>query len=153
MKTLQNFLAQATPKAAEDLETALLRLPEDKRNWSAGGDARSALDMVAEVALLNGTTAQTLENRRFPDDYDFAVYAQSKAELAQDWPTLKTMLDENTARVVEAIRAVPDEDLAVEVPMPWGPMTLAQLMSYPFWNACYHEGQINFIASLLGCLE
>ena len=153
MNTLQNFLAQATPKAAEDLETALLRLPAEKRNWSAGGDARSALDMMAEVALLNGTTAQTLENRSFPDDYDFAVYAQDKAELTQDWPALKKMLDENTARVVEAILSVPDEDVGVELQMPWGPMTLAQLMAYPYWNACYHEGQINFIASMLGCLD
>ena len=153
MKTLQNFLAQATPKATDDLQTALLRLPEDKRNWSADGDARSALDMLAEVALLNGTTAQTLENRNFPDDYDFALYAQDKTELAQDWPALKKMLDENTARVVEAMLSVPDEDISLEVQMPWGAMTLAQLMSYPYWNACYHEGQINFIASMLGCLE
>ena len=33
------------------------------------------------------------------------------------------MLDENTAQVVATIRAVPDADLGIEVPMPW-PMKL-----------------------------
>ncbi len=31
-------------------------------------------------------------------------------------------------------------------------MTVAQIASYPYWNMCYHEGQINYIASMLGCL-
>ena len=149
---LQTFLINAIPKATQDLETALMRLPEEKRLWNAGGDARSALDMVAEIAILNGTTADTLQNRGF-GDFDWAAYAHKKAELAQDWPALKSLLDANTARVVEVIRALPDEALSVEVQMPWGAMTLAQLASYPYWNACYHEGQINFIASMLGCLK
>ena len=153
MNTLQTFLATAIPKASADLETALMRVPEDKRSWSAGGDARSALDMVAEIAILNGTTAQVIQNRTYPGSFDWEGYAREKAELAANWPALKTMLDENTARVVEVIRALPDEALSAEAQMPWGPMTLAQLASYPYWNACYHEGQINFIASMLGCLK
>ena len=153
MNTLQIFLAASALKAAADLETALLRLPADKRHWSAGGTARSALDMAAELALLNGTTAQTIAEHRFPANFDFALYARDKTELAHDWPALKTLLEENTSRVAEVIRAVPDEDLEIEVQMPWGAMTLTQLMSYPGWNASYHEGQINFIASMLGCLE
>lgn len=149
---LQDFLAEGALKAALDLETALMRLPKDKRLWSVGGDARSALDMVAEVAMLNGTTADTLQNRAF-GDFDWAAYTREKAELAQDWPALKSLLDANTSRVVEVIRALPDEALNVEVQMPWGAMTLMQLMEYPYWNAKYHEGQINFIASVLGCLQ
>lgn len=153
MNTLQTFLTTAIPKATGDLETALMRVPEDKRNWSAGGDARSSLDMVAEIAILNGVTANTLRTQAFPAEFDFAAYTRDKTELAQDWPSLKAMLDENTSQVVDVIRALPDEALSAEVQMPWGLMTLAQLASYPYWNACYHEGQINFIASLLGCLK
>lgn len=150
---LQTFLTTAIPKATQDLETALERLPDEKRNWSAGGDARSALDMVAEVAILNGTTAQTIQNRAFPGPFDWAAYSRDKDELAGNWPALKARLDENSACVVEVIRALPDEELSVEAEMPWGAMTLAQLASYPYWNACYHEGQINFIASILDCLK
>ncbi len=150
---LQNFLADQAIKSARDLETSLLRLPLDNRWWSAGGDARSALDMVAELAILNGTTANTIQRRAFPVDFDFKAYASDKDELAQDWARLQAMLHQNAARVAEVIRAVPDEELSLEIQTPFGPMTLTQLSSYPYWNAIYHEGQINFIALMLGCLK
>ena len=153
MSTLQNFLADSTVQAAQDLEAALLRLPEDKRNWSAGGDARTALGMAAEVALLNGDTAEMIESRRGLADFDLESLRRRIAALCEDWPRLKATLDENTARAAAAMRALPDEDLKIEVPMPWGPMTMPEVMSYPYWNAKYHEGQINFIASMLGCLK
>jgi hypothetical protein len=31
-------------------------------------------------------------------------------------------------------------------------MTLANIIAYPYWNMSYHEGQVNYIASMLGCL-
>ena len=43
--------------------------------------------------------------------------------------------------------------MGVEIPMPWGPMTIGRMITYPQWNMTYHEGQINYLASLLGCLE
>ncbi len=147
------FLADAAHKAASDLETALLRLPGDRRVWSAGGDARSASDMVAECAILNGSTAHAIENRSFPSDFDFAAYGSDKAQLSQNEDALLALLHANTSRAVEAIRAVPDTDLNIEIQMPWGAMPMVQLMSYPYWNMTYHEGQINFIASILGCLK
>jgi len=152
INTLQTFLADATQKAASQLEAALMRLPEDKRSWSAGGDARSALDMVAECAIINGSAAETIERRAFPATSAYDTYSRDKADLCANWPALKTLLDENTSRIVEVIRALSDEELKVEVQMPWGAMTLAQLASYSYWNMSYHEGQINFIASLLSCL-
>ncbi len=153
MNTLQNFLATSIPQATADLETALMRLPEDKRHWSAGGDARTAIDMLAEVAIVNGDAAEMIETRKGMANFDLEGLARHKAGLWADWPKLKSLLDENTARVVAAIRTVPDADLQSEIAMPWGPMTLTQIMEYPYWNAKYHEGQINFIASMLGCLK
>jgi hypothetical protein len=150
--TLQEFLATAIPKAAVDLETALRRLPEDKWNWSAMGDARSALDMVAEAALLNDMT-QIVTTRSFPKEYDMESYTRAKSELAQDWERMRPMLHENAARSAATVRTVPDEDLGIEIQMPWGPYTISQIISYPYWNMSYHEGQINFIASMLGCLD
>ncbi len=150
---LQTFLSTSIPKAAADLETALLRLPADKRNWSAGGDARSALNMVAEVALLNGDTAEMIENRRGMANLDLGELNRRIAELTGDWPALQTLLHSNTARVAAVVGALSDDDFDAEIQMPWGAMTIAQIAAYPYWNACYHEGQINFIASLLGCLK
>jgi hypothetical protein len=153
MSTLQNYFAVAIPQAAADLEAALMNLPEGKRNWSAGGTARTAIDMVAEVAILNGDTAEMILTKNGMVDFDLEKLKRRKAALYHDWPALKSLLDENTARVADAIRALPNEDLEFEISMPWGAMTMTQIIEYPYWNAKYHEGQINFIASILGCLE
>jgi uncharacterized damage-inducible protein DinB len=152
-ETLQTFLASATQKAAADLETALMRVPEDKRTWSPMDKARSAMDQAAEVAMLNGYTAHLINNRSWDTKFDFDDYLQEKAALAQDWNAVKALLDKNTPLVIAAIQAVPDSDLDIEVTLPWGPSSLAQVMSYPYWNMSYHEGQINYIASMLGCLD
>ena len=150
--TLQEFLGAAIVKAASDLETAVLRLPEDKRSWKPAETSRSALDQAAECALLNGSVAELIVARKWREDYDFGKFELDKAELARDWAALKALLVENTSRVAATVRAVPDKDLAVEVLMPWGPMTMAQIIAYPYWNMAYHEGQINYLASMAGCL-
>jgi hypothetical protein len=151
--SLQQFLATETKNAATELEKALLRLPEDKRGWSPMGSARTALDMVAECAMLSDVT-KIVETRSFPKEFDFADYLKKKAEVATlDWDKLRTMLHESTDRSVKALLLVPDEDLGVQIEMPWGPISLAQVISYPYWNMSYHTGQINYLASMLGCLE
>ena len=150
---LQTFLATSIPQSATDLETALLRLPDDKRDWSAGGQARTALHMVAEVAVLNGDTADMIETRQGMANFDVAELNRRIAELTGDWPALQTLLHHNSARVAAVVGALSDEDFDAEIQMPWGAMTMAQIAAYPYWNASYHEGQINFIASMLDCLK
>ena len=150
--TVQEFLADATLKAATDLEAAVLRLPADKRGWSPMGEARTALDQVAECAMLNGGLADLLHTRTM-EGFDFAEYERAKTALAQDSDAAVSALRENTAKAAGAIRAVPDADLGIEISLPWAPMTLRQIIAFPSWNMAYHEGQINYLASMLGCLE
>ncbi len=149
--TLQDFLTGATQKAMTELVEALLRIPEDKRAWRPEGKARTAVDQAAECALLNGYTADLIQTRTWASHFD--VFLQAKAELtAQSWEQLHSVLQENTRKVIAAIGAVPDEALAIEIDLPWGKSTLAEILSYPYWNMTYHLGQINYIASMLGCL-
>lgn len=148
------FIARATAKAADDLVAAFERIPEDKRDWSPMGDARTALDQVAECAMLNGSTADLIRSRTWPEDFDMSQYFEAKAKVvAMGWPAIQGMLKENTAKAVAAASELSADDLTGSINMPWGPMTVEQIASYPFWNMCYHEGQINYIASMLGCLE
>ncbi len=151
---LQNFFANAIPNAVSDLLAAFDRLPEDKRNWSPMGDARTAVDQIAEVAIQNGSTAEIIRTGSFPENYDFSEFAQLKKTLSgKNLDELKEILQANSSKVVAAILEIPDEDLTIEVQMPWGAMTMPQIMAYPYWNTIYHEGQINYIASMLGCLK
>ena len=151
--TLQEFLTGATRQAEEEFVAAFLRLPEEKRAWSPEGKARTALDQVAECAILNGHTADLIRTRTWPIG-SFESYLQAKAELcAQGWEQVHALLQENTRKVIATFGTVPDEALSVEVAMPWGPQKLAEILAYPYWNMTYHLGQINYIASMLGCLE
>ena len=151
--TLQDFLGIATQKTADELVAAFLRLAEDRRAWSPEGKARTALDLVAECALLNGYTADLIRTRLWPDG-NFERYAREKAEaVAQGWEPLSALLKANTEKIIAAIREVPDDALGSEIAMPWGKQPLTEIVSYPYWNMTYHQGQINYIASMLGCLD
>jgi len=148
--TLQDFLADATPKAAADLAEALGRIPENKRAWSTGGNARTALDQVAECALLTGYTAELIQTRTW-STRNFDEYVPRKeALIASGWDALRTRLQENAHLAATAIRAVPTEALSEEIEMPFGKQTVVLILAYPYWNMTYHLGQINGIASLLG---
>ena len=150
--TLQDFFAAATQKAADDLAAAFLRLPEDKRGWSPDEKSRTAQDQVAECAVLNGYTASLIQTRTWHKDR-FDTFLAEKAEAAaQDWETLQARLQESAGRIATAVAAVPDEALADEIEIPWQTMTLAEVLAYPYWNMTYHQGQINYLASMLGCL-
>jgi hypothetical protein len=152
-KSVQAFLADAAQKASVDLTTAFLRIPEGKRNWSPDSKARTALDQFAECVLLNGYTAETITTHQMAVGR-MQNYPGEKTEvMAQNWEQIHAQFQSNTSKVVAAVRAVSEEDMSVEVLMPWGSMTIAQIITYPHWNMTYHEGQINYIASLLGCLE
>ena len=147
--TLQTFLASATENTKNDLVAALLSLPEDKRAWSPADIARTAVDVIAECAMNNGFTADIVEKRSMPF-HNQEDYLKQKADLvATGFDAVKALLDSNTERMVGVILAFPDSDLTNDLDLPWGKSTLAEILAYPYWNMAYHEGQVNYIASLL----
>ncbi len=149
MPTQQSFLAAATEKAAADLAKAFVMLPEDKRLWQPAESARSAMDQVAECAILTGYMANLLHTRQWPDG-QFDLFFAEKADLvAQGWEEIHPRLIESAGRVAAVIAALPDDDLAAEIETPWRTQSVGGWMTYPHWNMTYHEGQINYIASLL----
>ncbi len=150
--TTQNFLATTTQKAAADLMEAFLALPEEKRNWSPVEGARTALNLVAECALINGYTAELIQDHRWPLDDSGSDLQQKMNELmAKGWDAMAALLKDNTERLAAALRAVPDEALETEITIQWGKLPLIGYMAYPNWNLAYHLGQINYITSMLGC--
>jgi hypothetical protein len=146
---VQQFFAKLTEKAASDLEKAYLDLPLNKRDWCPGGSTRTANDQIAECAILNKHTAVLLTDAS-KYDFDYAGFTSMKTNLAANPAELLEQLKKNSAAVADAIRNLPDEKLADEFTFPWGAMTMEQIMTYPHWNMSYHEGQINYIATLVG---
>lgn len=151
---LQNFLAEGVVKAAADLEAAFARIPEDKRGWAPADTSRSALDQMAEVAILNGFTAETLLTQKWNSGGGFEGYFKLKAETVEKgWAYIEPLLKENVQKVADAIRAFPTDALQNPIETSFGSMKMTQIIGYPFWNMVYHEGQINYIASILNTLD
>jgi hypothetical protein len=147
--TLQDFLAVATHKASTELMEAFLRVPEDKRTWKSEGTARATLDQLAECALLNGYAADLIQSRKWTMN-NFDIFRQEKAEAeALGWEHLRELLEKNTSRVADAIRAVPDDALDSEIETTGGKMPLSEIAARSYWNMTYHLGQINYIAAML----
>ncbi len=149
MPTIQQFLASGTREQSEKLLTALDSLPDDKRNWSPTAGSRSAIDQIAECAMLNGSTALLLAGNEFPKDFSFEKYLQEKLDLAKDYHRTVELFKTNTDAVCRAIANLTESDLGKTVEMPWGSMSLNDLASYPLWNMTYHEGQITYIRLML----
>lgn len=145
--SLQEYFADATRRAAQDMLDAALRLAEDKRGWQPLGKGRSALDQIAECAMINHNTVEMIESRQFPTT-DMEAWMQEKRKLAEDWETATALLLSSAAEAADAILTVPDDQLPLEMAMPWGPFTWTKIISYPSWNMDYHQGQITYIHTL-----
>jgi hypothetical protein len=146
--TQQDFLANSTEQAAKNLFAALLALPEEKRGWRPADTARTALELVAECAQNNAYTADLIENRTWNAPIHDEYLTIQKGIAAKPLSELEALLQENTRRIVAVIRATPDDAMPVTLDTPFGAMTVADSAAYPYWNMSYHEGQINYIASL-----
>ena len=146
--TIQEYVARLTEKKAEDLLATAYAVVEDKRGWQPQGRGRSVVDMVAECAVVNQMSIALLRDRAWDEA---GREERRKARAALD--TLDkagASLRENTRALADAIRAVPDDHLALEVTLPGETSTVAEDMMHPYWNMSYHEGQINYIQALEG---
>lgn len=146
---LQVFFAMTTPQAAANLVAAYLRLPEARRHWTPASNVRSAFDQMVECTVLSGYTAELLRVGRYPG-HSREHYLQAKTDAATlEGDDLQALLQDNTEKVSEAILSIPDSALDIEVDLPWGRMTIAEIIAYPYSIMIYHEGQINLLYTML----
>ena len=147
MMTIQEYDAAAIEKSAGDLVQAALALPEDKRDWQPLGKGRSALSQLAECAVMGTLAAKIVRAGAYQESL--------MAEWSEMLPALDTpdkaitQLREGAAALAAAVREAPEADLGNEIALPWATVTLAQFFLMPLWNMSYHEGQINYIGTLL----
>ena len=144
--TVQNYAARVTERKAQDLLAAAAAVPEDKHSWQPLEKGRTVIDQVAECAIINRMAIQVLADRA----WDTAGREQRQRDRAalDTLEKARVRLLENTLALAEAIRAVPDDHLELAVALPWGTSTVADALLIPYWNMCYHEGQISYIHTL-----
>jgi len=144
--TVQEYVARVTEKKAEDLLAAAYDVAEEKRAWKPLGRGRTVIDMIAECAITNRMSIKLLHERVWD--------AAGREERRQAHAALDTLdkagasLQENTRALADIIRAIPDDQLALEIALPDEKSTVAEDMLHSYWNMVYHEGQINYIHAL-----
>ena len=144
--TVQEYVARVTEKKAEDLLAAARAVAEDGQGRSPLGRGRTVIDLVAECAITNEMSIKLLHERVW-DEAGREERLEARAAL-DTLDKAGVSLRESTRALAEAIRAIPDDDLVLEVALPGETSTVAEDMLHPYWNMAYHEGQINYIQTL-----
>ncbi|MBC8066273.1 MAG: hypothetical protein H7Y17_15690 [Chlorobia bacterium] len=150
-------LVKQTQKAVDDICRAAEAIPADREDWSAGGEARSALNQMREVATQAAWFLPVIQERKVPA---FDRHAINEAKrLRESFATIAQCAEAARASTVELCQAIsdfPESKLDEEVVMPFGggsTMSMADVLGLPYWNMVYHLGQINQIQLALGDRE
>lgn len=146
--TIKEYIIKDAVKSFENLMEGARKVPADKLDWKPLDNGRSVLNQVQECALCPLWVPGLLEKRAF-DPSGFADFETAKGELstlelceAAGKANLETMKD--------AINALPESEMGVEIDLPWGRYTLTEVMGFPAWNMHYHFGQVNYVQTLYG---
>jgi hypothetical protein len=145
----QEAALSAALKAREDLVRAARAVPEMRLLWCPGAVARHTLQIVTHCAASNMFLAAVIAELPLPyrtqEEEDAAIESCVTLDLAESF------LNRSVTAVCDAIAAVSETRLSQQVAMPWGErMSVAISLLSPSQHMRYHEGQINFIQTLLG---
>ena len=147
----QEFLNLLTERRVKSLFEVARTIPADRLAWEPAPGARSALNILQEVSTAVDAFWQIYTDRRM--DWSPESYSEwlNRRESLTDIDDLETACLASTARLAEFTLTVPTEELLdnVELPFP-GDHDVAEILSYHYWNVSYHEGQLNYIVSLIG---
>ena len=120
----------------------------DKATWSPLDKGRTAVNQVAECALIAGMVTGILNAKSMPPT-DMSGFGQAVAEVATSPESVLALLATNTDALCAAVATMTESDYEISVTMPWGnQMTLSEVVMLVYWNNVYHEGQINYISTL-----
>lgn len=145
-----------TQKALGDICRAAEAVPEDQADWSAGGEARSVLNQMQEIATSGTWFLPIVESGVVP-----VFDKEAGKEHTKFRKTLTSLAEcvaearQSTSELCQAIMAFPDSDLEKEVTLPFGigSTTMADVLTMHHWNMVYHLGQINQVQLILGDRE
>lgn len=127
------------------LVVAAKYVPADKYNWSPGGAARTAAQILLECAGGNHMLAAIIRGEK-PAQRDPGVTPE-----ALTFGKAKELLEASFAVLDAAIDSVADKDLTGMITLPWGAtMPLEGVIFLPGTHMQYHNGQLNYIQTILG---
>jgi len=145
--TMQESAALFTEKSGQEMLLTLARTLEDRLEWKPEPTSRSALDLVRECSVHCDEWAQLLGLFTWPEQFKTRVGSITTREEAV------AEMSAAVGRLVDAIRAVPDEQLETILKAPWDEAPIGFWLTYAGGHNQYHIGQMNYIQTLYGDLD
>jgi hypothetical protein len=129
----------------------LKAIPAEKQGECPGGCTRSALNLVAECAMLNGFIAGYLTGANTPRP----SAEERTAFLASFDSEEKTLayLEQETNKLIETVRGLEETTLGDEMPFFNRTLTKFAVAEFPAIHMSYHDGQLNYLQTLHGDAE
>ena len=151
------FIANTARQMAQTITRSTPFVPQDKRNWSPMGAARTTVDVVQECAEALEMFTKFMKTGQMPP-MNKEVFAARAEALKKNPPKLEELfprLQKATEEYAQTVEKFPTEKLTQMVPSPFGgqQMPMIQLVSLPALNMVYHWGQVNYIQTMLGDTE
>ncbi|MCB0825890.1 MAG: DinB family protein [Armatimonadetes bacterium] len=150
--TAQEFICQCNIVSMEGIIKQAKKMPEDKLTWEPMGEGRTALDQVAECALICGFIPDVLAKREMPniDEAAMAEFEKSK-QAYKNLADVEADLRSGTEKLNETIMNMTNDELDIKIPFFGGEeWSLASIANLHGWNMQYHTGQICYIQTLYG---
>lgn len=149
---IQDYMIDATKKAAEEAFKYANAVPADKVEWAPEG-ARSTLSLCQELALcpkwaedlIDGIAPEWSEETMKAIQEEQASYTTVEACEAECNKRLQALFKQ--------FQGLSDERLKETMWLPFDggrDFTVQEMMEYPRWNFTYHLGQIAYIQTMLG---
>ncbi len=136
------LLSDTVKWAGKNFSYNLGFIADDKLGWKPAPEAKSALEIAAEVtSVLNMFTA-LLQKQPPPEAPVF-----STREEAQ------TAVEKASADYALLLLSLGDNDLIGEMQLPYGPMAKARAIALPVADTLHHHGQIAYLQTMLGDTE
>jgi len=135
-----------TQEAHRHLLTGLKYIADDKLDWVPMGSAKTPRQIALECATAYKLTGQLIRGE-MPEwaPPDPAAYPTRESVVAA--------LDAALADLFSTLDALTSEQLAEKRQAPWGETTVGETIWMAFWHSVYHDGQLNYIQTLLGDTE
>jgi hypothetical protein len=153
----QDQVVKSTYRALDDISRAAAAIPEEKIDWKPGGEARSVLNQMQEVAVSAQWFIPLVRDMKVPEFDEHA--RRESVRLRRSFDTIEKCVEaarEGTSLLCKEISVFPDEKMEIEMKLPFGggvTMTMADVLMMHHWNMVYHLGQINYVQLMLGDRE
>src|SRR3954447_5690230 len=128
------------------------QVPDDRLNWSPGGEAPSPLQLAGKTAVFLRGIAHVLQRGRWPERLSFSSAQPSDREAA------KAALEEAFASLRQVIVSLSEADLAAPITLEWGrapdgvvlDLQLREMVAATPSVIGYHQGQLNLLQLVWG---